>query len=96
MKKNETYGATCILTLENSFGVLKKQDVKIDVTLAIKDDEYGFFEFFDTETGGDEWYAEGGIWFEGTKVTDYDGVFSLPPFITKKLQEWGFDTSEVE
>jgi hypothetical protein len=38
-----------------------------------------------------------GIWADSAKkVTDYDGVFSLPPQIAKFLREQGFDTSEVD
>ena len=94
--KTETYKATQSLVLENSFGTIAEQkDVQLEVNLTIKSDDYGFFEFYDIE---DEqgWYAEGGIWFEGKTVKDYDGVFALPPFITDKLKEWGYDTSDVE
>lgn len=97
MIQKEVFMAIESLSLENSFGTINEQrDVELEVTLVIKDAEYGYFEFYDDETGGDHWYAEGGIWFQGTTVTDYDGVFALPRFIIKKLQEWGYDTSEVE
>jgi hypothetical protein len=95
MIKKETYKATQVLSLQNSFGVIKEEEVELEVTLAIKDEDYAFFEFYDVETGGDDWYAEGGIWLKGKTVTDYDGVFALPPFITNKLESWGYDTSEL-
>ena len=66
-----------------------------EVTVAINNPTYGWFELYDIETGGDEWYAEGGLWLEGNVVTEYDGVFALPPAITDKLKEWGYDVSEV-
>jgi hypothetical protein len=50
----------------------------------------------DIETGGDEWYAEGGLQIEDNAVTGYDGVFALPTAVTDKLKEWGYDVSEVE
>lgn len=86
------------LSLENSFGTIKEQSgVELDVTIGItEEDEYGWFEFYDTETGGDDWYAEGGLWFEGKVLTDYDGVFALPVCITDKLRELGFDPSYAE
>ncbi len=97
MIKKETYTAVNSLSLENSFGTVAEQkDVQVEVLLVIKNKGYGYFEFFDDETGGDDWYASGGIWLEDTKVTDYDGVFALPKFITDKLNEWGYNTSEVK
>jgi hypothetical protein len=84
------------LQLENSFGVLKsKRDIKLDVTVGIKDDTYGWFEFYDIETGGAEWYAEGGLCFTNGELTDYDGVFSLPNFVLDKLQELGINVDEM-
>jgi len=95
--KTETYKTHEDLALENSFGtVAEESGIPLEITLSIKDNDYGCFELFDLKTGGQNWYAEGGIWFEGNVVTDYDGVFALPPAITDKLKEWGYDTSEVE
>lgn len=58
------------------------------------------------ETGGIEWIYEDeegyedvveiGLWFEGNKVTDYDGVFELPAQAIEMLKENGYDTDEVE
>ena len=97
MKRKETFQATQSLALENSFGVLKEEKgVVLEVTVGINSDEYGWFELYDVESGGDEWYAEGGIWFDGKTVTQYDGVFCLPIPIIDKLKEWGYDVSEVE
>ena len=84
------------LSLENSFGTIKEQSgIELEVTIGI-DDESGWFEFYDTETGGDDWYAEGGLWFEGKELTDYDGVFALPVCIIEKLRELGYDPSYAE
>lgn len=80
------------LSLENSFGTIKEQEnIELSVTIGI-DGETGWFEIYDTDTGGDEWYGEGGLWFEGKHLTDYDGVFSLPICIVNKLKELGYDT----
>ena len=85
------------LILENSFTVLKEQkDVELHVTVGINSDTYGWFEIYDEETSGDEWYAEGGIWIKDKVITDYDGVFSLPECIVNKLRELGYDVSDVE
>lgn len=92
------FKATENLSLENSFGTIREQSgIELLVTIGItEEDEYGWFEFYDTETGGDDWYAEGGLWFEGKVLTDYDGVFALPVCITDKLRELGFDPSYAE
>jgi hypothetical protein len=97
MIKQETFEVKQALQLENSFGVLKHEDqVTLEVTVGIKSDDYGWFELYDIESGGEEWYAEGGLWIENKVITQYDGVFSLPPAIINKLKEWGYDTSEIE
>jgi hypothetical protein len=84
------------LSLENSFGTIKEQEgIELDVTIGV-DDEAGWFELYDTETGGDNWYAEGGLWFEGKELTDYDGVFALPVCVINKLKELGYDMSYAE
>lgn len=91
------FQVTHSLSLGNSFGTIKTQkDIKLDVTIGINHEGYGWFEFYDIETGGGDWYAEGGIWIENNVITDYDGVFALPTFITDKLKEMGYDVSEVE
>ena len=97
MIKQETFQATQVLSLENSFGTIKTEDnVLLDVTVGIKSDDYGWFELYDVESGGEEWYAEGSLQIEGKSITGYDGVFSLSTVIIDKLKEWGYDVSEVE
>jgi hypothetical protein len=97
MKITQEFIATESLSLENSFGTIKKQnDIELQVTIGINSDDYGWFEIYDVESGGDEWYAEGGIWFKGMTIVDYDGVFALPRCIIEKLKGMGYDVSEVE
>lgn len=97
MKRKETFTTTQSLVLENSFGIIDSEDnVVLEVTVGINNDEYGWFEMYDVESGGDDWYAEGGLWIEGNKITGYDGVFSLSEPVISKLKEWGYDCSEVE
>ena len=80
------------LSLGNSFGTIKEQnDVQLNVTIGINDDRYGWFEIYDIESGGEEWYSEGGIWFRGKDVVDYDGVYSLPTSVISKLKELGYN-----
>lgn len=91
------FTATESLSMENSWTVLKvAEDIKLQVTVGINNPEYGWFEIYDIATGGEEWHAEGGLWFDGKRVTGYDGVFALPGCVVDKLKELGYDTTEVE
>jgi hypothetical protein len=97
MKRKESFQAVQSLSLENSFGVLKQEEnVILEVTVGINSEDYGWFEVYDEQSGGDDWYAEGGLEIEGKSITGYDGVFSLPNVVIDKLKEWGYDCSEVE
>lgn len=97
MNKKETFETSQALSLENSFMTLKQDNnVLLEVTVGINSEDYGWFELYDIETGGEEWYAEGSLQIEDNAVTGYDGVFSLPTAVTDKLKEWGYDVSEVE
>ena len=96
--KNEEYTIKTRedLTLENSFCVIREQSgVELEITLGFKNKEYGYFEFYDVETGGEDWYAEGGLWIEGKEIVDYDGVFSLPISLIKLLNEKGYSTDQI-
>jgi len=93
----ESFKAYESLSLENSFVTIKEQqNIELNVTIGIHDDESGWFELYDEESGGEDWYAEGGLELDGLSVTGYDGVFALPVCIINKLQEMGFDTTEIE
>jgi hypothetical protein len=97
MLKNNTkeYSVTREVDLyeENSFGITREKNaVKTKFTVCIKADDYGWFEI----DGGNDWYAEGGLWFEGKTLTDYDGVFNLSDVIIGLLEEKGFNCDEVK
>ena len=47
--------------------------------------EYGYFEH---DQLGDEF--GGGLWFEGKRLIDYDGVFELPQQVIKELEANGY------
>lgn len=94
--ETHTFKTTQDLVLENSYGIVDSDNgVELEVTIGINSPDYGWFELYDTETGGGAWYAEGGLWFEGKVLTDYDGVFELIPPIIEKLTELGYDCSEL-
>ena len=73
---------------------IKEENIKLDVTISIKD-ERGSFEIYDIKTGGEDWYAEGGLWFKGKDLVDYDGVFALPKCIESKLTELEYNLDSL-
>lgn len=94
-KQTYEFNATECLSLENSFGTIKQENnVELTVTVGINSDTYGWFEVYDTESGGEEWYAEGGLWFSDKELVDYDGVFCLPPSVIQKLRELGYNCED--
>ena len=54
-----------------------------------KERERGWFEMYDEESRGDDYYAEGGLWFNGNELTDYDGVFDLDENIIDCVKKMG-------
>ena len=83
---------------ENSFGVIN-EEAKVELTFnvsvgALKEDgtRRGSFEWY---SGDLEWYAEGGLWFRGDELTDYDGCYSLASQIIEKLHEEGYDVKDI-
>lgn len=90
------FKATESLSLENSFGTIKEENnIVLNVSVGINRPEYGWFEVSDDKTGGDDWYAEGGLWFKDNELVDYDGVFALPTCVLDKLEEIGFNVTEM-
>ena len=61
-----------------------------------KSGEQGGFEIYDVESGGEDYYAEGGLEFTGKVLDGYDGVFSLDENVVECIKDWGADTSYVE
>ncbi len=97
MLKNSTkeYSVTREVDLyeENSFGITREENaVKTKFTVCIKADGTGWFEI----DGGNDWYAEGGLWFDGKTLTDYDGVFNISDVIVELLEEKGFNCDEIK
>jgi hypothetical protein len=54
-----------------------------------KEVERGWFEMYDEDSGGHEYYAAGGLFFNGNELIDYDGVFSLDENIIDCVKEMG-------
>lgn len=62
--------------------------VKLDI-----DGEYGSWEYQEDEDD-EETYMEGGIWFDGKQIEDYDGCFELPEEVVAALNELGYSLDE--
>ena len=94
----ETFVVESPVKLETVYAVIDSSPKEeLEITVAVSDkDRYGYFEILDIETEGERFYANGGLWFVGTKLTDYDGVFQLSDHVSNKLKEWGYDVSYVE
>lgn len=95
MKKHVSFESKEHLTLASSYGVIKKEEVEIEVNISI-DGNRGSFELYDLETGGESWYAEGGLWLEKeTHLIEYDGVHDLPTVVSNKLIEMGINLDNL-
>ncbi len=94
---NENFKVVDGLIRQTSYGVVdKEKDVVISVSVGYRaEDDYGWFELYDEKSGGDKWYAEGGLWFNGLELVDYDGVFELSSFIADFLHKKGFDVEDM-
>ena len=80
---------------KETFEVITSRGTKLEVTVNINNGNYGWFELYDIETGGEDVYAEGGLWFKGKYLVDYDGVFELPKYIMDKLVEMGYSMNQL-
>lgn len=87
------------LVSETAFNVTPLGKAKSTFSLLVNNEgtsgvinwEYEFID--DEEEGGEEAI---GLWFEGNKVVDYDGVFELPEEAIQMLVENGYDCEDVE
>jgi hypothetical protein len=50
--------------------------------------QYGYFQNNTTGT-------EGGLWFDGLTLVDYDGVFELPKHVYTALAHAGFNLEDI-
>ena len=92
----ETFFEKQDLVLSGSFGVTDAEDhVRLTVNMEYDfEEKYGSFEFYRTDS--DDWYGSGGLWVdENNELADYDGVYSLMPFVLDWLQGVGVDVSDM-
>ena len=82
MKYNKRY------TIERN-GVKYDCEVNVDIK-----ESYGSFEVYNIGDS-DGYYVEGGLWFEGDVLRDYDGVYELPECVKDTLTQWNFNLEEI-
>jgi hypothetical protein len=83
------------VAMETSMGLVTERVKRtMDYTVCV-DGTHGWFEMYDEETGGRDFYAEGQLIFEGNTLVDYDGIFELPEDILDKLDEAGYDVNDM-
>ena len=91
--KNETF-AVIVPTIkwENTFGAIRSDNyVEMEFKISIIPEENcGYFFMKDLKTGGDKYFGDGNLKFDGNKLTDFDGVYNISEIIIDKLKEWGY------
>ena len=56
----------------------------------------GWFEIYATDEDDNEYfYAEGGLWLQGNKVVDYDGVYELSEKLRPLMSALNMNTSDI-
>ena len=90
----EEFTVTETISYHNSFGKVGPDypDVEFNVIVSVNDEtRQGWWQI---DGDGGLHNASGGLWFDDNrKLTDYDGIFSLPYYIGEKLKEHGYDVS---
>ena len=83
------------ITFTEDIGRLDK-DAEMDLEVSVDTDrEYGHFELYDVDEGGMLYHEEGGLWFEGKELVDYDGTFCIHEKVLEILDEWSFNTENM-
>ena len=59
------------------------------VSIIIGSDGKGSWEY-QSDDDDEETYVEGGLWFEGKEVVDYDGIYELPDEVKLAIRYMGY------
>ena len=87
-----TLGHTVLTTGKD---VYRDSNVEVIVHVGTKASGYAYYEFYDVESSGEKYYAEGSLEIDGGILVGYDGVGSLPTVIMDILRDkLGVDVSE--
>jgi len=97
--KWKTVQVTRHVTLEGSGGIHDEEpSVVLNIKVSLMHPDYGCFELWDDLTGGNKWYAEGGLWLEhttgGMALSDYDGVAGIDEALPDILEGWGINVKD--
>jgi hypothetical protein len=85
---------TSPINRENSFGQVNlSESTKSQMTININPEGKGYVLWEIDELEIEEGI---GLWFQGNELTDYDGVFELPPELVKFLSQQGYDMTWAE
>ena len=66
-----------------------KFDNGVCVGIIIGSDGKGSWEY-QSDDDDEETYVEGGLWFEGNEVVDYDGIYELPDEVKLAIRDMGY------
>ena len=81
-----------MIEFKKSFTAYPYPGMEIDATVGCSK-EGGWYEVYDVETGGEEYYAEGCLEIEDVNgeptLIGYDGCFELLECVTTALEEQG-------
>lgn len=72
-----------------------KFDNGVWVSIIIGSDGKGSWEYHSDEDD-EETYVEGGLWFEGKEVVDYDGIYELPEEVKMAIRDMGYEIEVKE
>jgi hypothetical protein len=85
--------ATRTLVKENKDGEKITYELKVGV---FKDRKKGYFEIYASDEEDEEYfYVEGGLWIEGGRVVDYDGVYELSEKVRPLLSALNLNSQDI-
>lgn len=59
------------------------------------EDGEGSWEY-QSDEDDEETYSEGGLWFEGKELVDYDGCYELPEEVILAIKELEYELTDME
>lgn len=72
--------------------IIRREKDGIVITVKIFGDILrGGFEKYDAKTRGETYHCEGGLWFDGGELVDYDGVYQLGMDVGELIEELGLN-----
>ena len=97
-KKEGKKTATRTLVKENNKGEKITYELSVGIHTTPKENRYadGWFEIYATDENDNEYfYSEGGLWIEGGRVYDYDGVYELSEKLRPLMSALNLNTQDI-